>query len=162
MRVILITGKGGVGKTTVSAATAIRSAELGYRSAYSLDLVLDADGLEVEIPLERGSELELEVIASRAILDEHWIYLVPRAAWEEVVYHPHPGGGGWWDRGSLAAGFFATHRVRPGKDGLARVVGLEPGSYRLRFYPEDIVITPDVIEVGRASAPVRIEIRPAP
>ncbi len=32
MRVILYTGKGGVGKTTVAAATALRSAELGYRT----------------------------------------------------------------------------------------------------------------------------------
>ncbi len=32
MRIILYTGKGGVGKTTLSAATALRSAELGYRT----------------------------------------------------------------------------------------------------------------------------------
>jgi len=32
MRVILFTGKGGVGKTTVAAATATRAAELGYRT----------------------------------------------------------------------------------------------------------------------------------
>ena len=32
MRVILYTGKGGVGKTTVAAASALRSAELGYRT----------------------------------------------------------------------------------------------------------------------------------
>ncbi len=32
MRIILYTGKGGVGKTTVSAATALRCAELGYRT----------------------------------------------------------------------------------------------------------------------------------
>jgi len=32
MRVILITGKGGVGKTTVAAATALRSAELDYKT----------------------------------------------------------------------------------------------------------------------------------
>ena len=32
MRVILFTGKGGVGKTSVAAATALRSAELGYRT----------------------------------------------------------------------------------------------------------------------------------
>ena len=31
-RIILYTGKGGVGKTTVAAATALRSAELGYRT----------------------------------------------------------------------------------------------------------------------------------
>lgn len=38
MRFILITGKGGVGKTTVAAATALRSAELGYRT-----LVISSD-----------------------------------------------------------------------------------------------------------------------
>jgi arsenite-transporting ATPase len=32
VRLILYTGKGGVGKTTVAAATAVRSAELGYRT----------------------------------------------------------------------------------------------------------------------------------
>ncbi len=32
MRVILFTGKGGVGKTSVAAATALRSAEMGYRT----------------------------------------------------------------------------------------------------------------------------------
>jgi len=32
MRVILFTGKGGVGKTTIAAATATRAAELGYRT----------------------------------------------------------------------------------------------------------------------------------
>ena len=32
MRVILYTGKGGVGKTSLSAATAVRCAELGYRT----------------------------------------------------------------------------------------------------------------------------------
>ena len=30
MRIILYTGKGGVGKTSVAAATALRTAELGY------------------------------------------------------------------------------------------------------------------------------------
>jgi len=38
MRVILYTGKGGVGKTTIAAASALRSAELGYRT-----IVLSAD-----------------------------------------------------------------------------------------------------------------------
>ena len=32
MRVILVTGKGGVGKTTVAAATALRSADFGHRT----------------------------------------------------------------------------------------------------------------------------------
>jgi arsenite-transporting ATPase len=33
MRILLYTGKGGVGKTSISAATALRAAELGYRTA---------------------------------------------------------------------------------------------------------------------------------
>ncbi|MEZ4559526.1 MAG: ArsA family ATPase [Caldilineaceae bacterium] len=33
MRILLYTGKGGVGKTSISAATAIRCADLGYRTA---------------------------------------------------------------------------------------------------------------------------------
>jgi len=32
MRIILYTGKGGVGKTSVAAATAIKSAEMGNRT----------------------------------------------------------------------------------------------------------------------------------
>ena len=32
MRIMLYTGKGGVGKTTISAATAVRCAQLGYRT----------------------------------------------------------------------------------------------------------------------------------
>jgi arsenite-transporting ATPase len=32
MRVLLFTGKGGVGKTSVSAATALRCADLGHRT----------------------------------------------------------------------------------------------------------------------------------
>jgi len=38
MRIILYTGKGGVGKTSISAATGVRSAELGYRT-----LILSTD-----------------------------------------------------------------------------------------------------------------------
>ena len=38
MRVILMTGKGGVGKTSVAAATGLRCAELGYKT-----LVLSTD-----------------------------------------------------------------------------------------------------------------------
>ncbi len=72
MRVIIYTGKGGVGKTSVAAATALRSAVLGHRtivvstdSAHSLSDSLEVplsgkierirknlDGLEVDIQLE--------------------------------------------------------------------------------------------------------------
>ncbi len=72
MRVIIYTGKGGVGKTSVAAATALRSAELGHRTvvistdaAHSLSDSLEVslsgtvqriqknlDGIEVDIQLE--------------------------------------------------------------------------------------------------------------
>ncbi|MCU0860553.1 MAG: ArsA family ATPase, partial [Thermoplasmata archaeon] len=72
MRVIIYTGKGGVGKTSVAAATALRSASLGHRTivistdaAHSLadsfqmqlsgtieNLSKDLDGLEIDIQLE--------------------------------------------------------------------------------------------------------------
>ena len=72
MRVIIYTGKGGVGKTSVAAATALRSAALGHRTvvistdaAHSLSDSLEVplsgtlqriaknlDGLEVDIQLE--------------------------------------------------------------------------------------------------------------
>ena len=71
-RVIVYTGKGGVGKTSVAAATALRAAELGHRtviistdSAHSLSDALDItltgtlqrisdnlDGIEVDMQLE--------------------------------------------------------------------------------------------------------------
>jgi len=72
MRIIIYTGKGGVGKTSVAAATALRSASLGYRtvlistdSAHSLSDALEQqlsgkisqiaknlDGIEVDIQHE--------------------------------------------------------------------------------------------------------------
>ena len=57
MRVILMTGKGGVGKTSVAAATGLRCAELGYRT-----LVLSTDpahSLADSFDLELGHEAKL-------------------------------------------------------------------------------------------------------
>lgn len=69
MRIILFTGKGGVGKTSVAAATALRSAELGYRtivlstdSAHSLSDSYDVPlGNEPKLITENlwGQETEL-------------------------------------------------------------------------------------------------------
>ncbi|MBA2748945.1 MAG: ArsA family ATPase, partial [Tatlockia sp.] len=56
MRVILMTGKGGVGKTSVAAATGLRCAELGYRT-----LVLSTDpahSLADSFDLELGHEAQ--------------------------------------------------------------------------------------------------------
>ncbi len=68
MRVILMTGKGGVGKTSVAAATGLRCAELGYRTlvlstdpahslADSFDLELGHDPRQVK-PNLWGAELD--------------------------------------------------------------------------------------------------------
>ncbi len=77
MRIILYSGKGGVGKTSLSAATAVRSARLGQRtlvvstdSAHSL-----ADALDVPVgnaPTTIATNLDaLEIDVNRE-LSEHW------------------------------------------------------------------------------------------
>ncbi len=69
MRVILYTGKGGVGKTSVAAATAVRTAELGYRTivvstdaahslADSFDIPLGAEAVAVS-PNLWGQEIDV-------------------------------------------------------------------------------------------------------
>ena len=77
MRIILVTGKGGVGKTTVAAATALASAERGHRTlvsstdpAHSL-----ADALDVKLadrPSEVAPGLHASQIDTQAQLDRHW------------------------------------------------------------------------------------------
>jgi arsenite-transporting ATPase len=77
MRIILVTGKGGVGKTTVSAATAIKAADLGYSTlvmstdpAHSL-----ADAFDVPLgdsPTTVIPNLDAQQIDSQARLEESW------------------------------------------------------------------------------------------
>ncbi len=77
MRIILITGKGGVGKTTVAAATAIRAADLGHRTlvmstdpAHSL-----ADAYQVRLgdePTTVVEGLDAQQIDSQQRLEESW------------------------------------------------------------------------------------------
>ena len=56
MRVILYTGKAGVGKTTMATATALRSAELGYKTiAISTDA---AHSLADSFDLPLGNDLK--------------------------------------------------------------------------------------------------------
>ena len=71
MRIILYLGKGGVGKTTVAAATAVRSAELGYKTLVaSTDIAHSlADSLDIELgptPVQINENLwaqEISVVA---------------------------------------------------------------------------------------------------
>ncbi len=77
MRVLLVTGKGGVGKTTVSAATALASADAGYRTlvtstdpAHSL-----ADAFDLPLgdtPSELVPNLDGQQIDGQRQLAKHW------------------------------------------------------------------------------------------
>ena len=77
MRVLLFTGKGGVGKTTIAAATAVRSARAGKRTlvmstdpAHSL-----GDSFEVEIgsdPVEITKNLWAQQIDAQDRLEGNW------------------------------------------------------------------------------------------
>ena len=77
MRVILYTGKGGVGKTTVAAATAVACAKAGYRT---LVISTDAahslgDSLDVEIgdhPTSVAPNLDAQEINALHEMEEHW------------------------------------------------------------------------------------------
>ena len=82
MRILLFTGKGGVGKTTVAAATALRAAESGLRTlvcstdpahsladAYDVDL---GDGVAVLENFPGGGSLAGQELDARARLEEAW------------------------------------------------------------------------------------------
>jgi arsenite-transporting ATPase len=77
MRIVLVTGKGGVGKTTVAAATALAAAERGYRTlvsstdaAHSLGDALAVQLGDVPTPVADG--LSASQIDTQAQLDRHW------------------------------------------------------------------------------------------
>ncbi|MBZ0300822.1 MAG: ArsA family ATPase [Anaerolineae bacterium] len=77
MRVIVHTGKGGVGKTSISAATALRCAEMGLKTivistdtAHSL-----ADSLEAKIgpePVQLAENLWAQEVDARYSMDKYW------------------------------------------------------------------------------------------
>ena len=77
MRVILYTGKGGVGKTSVAAATAVRCARLGYRT---LVISTDAahslgDSLDMALgdrPTEVAPNLWAQEVNALHELENHW------------------------------------------------------------------------------------------
>jgi arsenite-transporting ATPase len=80
VRVVLFTGKGGVGKTTLAAATAARLARSGRKAlvvstdpAHSLGDALEADLGGEPVELEAG--LFAGHIDTRALLDESWTQL---------------------------------------------------------------------------------------
>lgn len=97
MRIIVHTGKGGVGKTSISAATALRCAEMGLKTivistdtAHSL-----ADSLEKEIgpePVELYPNLWAQEVDARYSMDKYWgafqkymVALFSRQGVEDIV-----------------------------------------------------------------------------
>lgn len=77
MRIILYLGKGGVGKTTTAAASAIRCADLGYRTlVVSTDIAHSlADSLDVPLqaqPVEIAPNLFAQEINVVEEVREHW------------------------------------------------------------------------------------------
>ena len=97
MRIIVHTGKGGVGKTSISAATALRCAEMGLKTivlstdtAHSL-----GDSLEKEIgpePIEIYPNLWAQEVDARYSMDKYWgqfqkymVALFSRQGVEDVV-----------------------------------------------------------------------------
>jgi len=77
MRIILYLGKGGVGKTTIAAATALRSAELGYKTLVaSTDIAHSlADSLDMPLadkPVEVAENLWAQEISVVADIHNYW------------------------------------------------------------------------------------------
>jgi arsenite-transporting ATPase len=77
VRVVLFTGKGGVGKTTVAASTAVRAADAGLRTlAMSTDPAHSlADSFEVPIgssPTSLGPNLWAQQIDAQERLEDNW------------------------------------------------------------------------------------------
>lgn len=77
MRIVLVTGKGGVGKTTVAAATALRAANSGFRTlvmstdpAHSLSDAFDVELGDVPSPVTQG--LSGQQIDTQSRLETFW------------------------------------------------------------------------------------------
>ncbi|MGB9873842.1 MAG: ArsA family ATPase, partial [Hydrogenobacter sp.] len=83
MRVILFSGKGGVGKTTISAATAYRLSQLGYKTivvsldpAHSLGDAFDIPESEKirakGLPIKINDKLYIQEIDIQEEIDRYW------------------------------------------------------------------------------------------
>src|SRR5688572_23366192 len=80
MRILLYTGKGGVGKTTVAAATAVRLAKLGYRT-----MVMSTDlAHSLSDSLDRRLEPEPTEVAPNLWAQETDIYYNLKTYWGRV------------------------------------------------------------------------------
>ena len=80
MRIILFTGKGGVGKTTLSAATALHAARKGIKT-----LVLSTDPAHsLSDALDRELKPEPQEVAPNLFAQEFDVYYSMKKHWESV------------------------------------------------------------------------------
>src|SRR4051812_48355690 len=114
MRIVVFTGKGGVGKTSVSAATALRCAQLGHRTiVMSTDLAHSlADSLDLELgpePREVAPNLWAQETDVYHNLRTHWGIV---QEWLEALM-------AWRGMDSIVADEMA---ILPGMDELANLL----------------------------------------
>ena len=86
MRILLFSGKGGVGKTSVAAATGLRLAELGYRTlvmsvdpAHSL-----SDSFDLGTALFQGQTADPYEVSDRLFIQEMNIQKEIKRHWREI------------------------------------------------------------------------------
>src|SRR5690349_24855462 len=86
MRILLFSGKGGVGKTSLSAATGARLAELGYRTlVMSVDTAHSlADAFDIEGGLFDAKTAEPLKVAERLWIHEVNIQREIKKNWERI------------------------------------------------------------------------------
>ncbi len=93
MRIILYTGKGGVGKTSVAAATALKAAELGYRTIVVSTDIAHSLGDSLDIPLSGSATRVADNLWAQEIdvyqeIETHWStirnWLIALLQWQGV------------------------------------------------------------------------------
>src|ERR1035438_9924203 len=87
MRLLLYSGKGGVGKTSIAAATGVRLAELGYRTLImSVDAAHSlADSFDVEQTLFHGATSDPHPIRPKLSILEVNIQKEIKRHWSEIA-----------------------------------------------------------------------------
>src|SRR5207253_1279167 len=87
MRILLYSGKGGVGKTSLAAATGVKLAEMGYRTlimsvdpAHSL-----ADSFDLDYELFHGNTSDARLVHERLYIQEVNIQKEIKRHWNEIA-----------------------------------------------------------------------------
>ena len=93
MKILLYTGKGGVGKTSIAAATALRAADLGYKTIVMSTDIAHSLGDSLDVPLSGTATRVADNLWAQEIdvyqeLETHWStvrnWLVGLMQWQGV------------------------------------------------------------------------------